>query len=59
MILLDHTLSDSGKELLEVKAKVLLDDVDVVELQVAILVMSQWHDANIVQFNCEDVVLDI
>ena len=47
VILLDHTLGDTGEQFLKVKAKVLLDDVDVVELQVTILVVAEWHDANI------------
>lgn len=32
VILLDHTLGDTGEQFLKIEAKVLLDDVDVVEL---------------------------
>ena len=48
MILLYQALGHTSKQFLEVKAKVLLDDVDVVELQITVLVIAKWHDANIV-----------
>ena len=48
MILLYQAFGHTGKEFLKVKAKVLLHDVDVVELQVAILIIAKWHDANVV-----------
>ena len=58
VVFLNHALGDAGKQLLEIKTKALLHDVDVIELQITVLVIAEWHDSNIVQLHREDVVPD-